>query len=90
MKQETLPGEGMKPKVHKDISDAADDFVDAKAEAKRATEKKNERGDDLIRAMRKHKLQSYKDRSRGLYVEIDDSTKVKVKKGRPGEDVEET
>ncbi len=90
MKQETLPGEGMKPKVHKDISDAADELVDAKDEAKQARENVDEKADALIRAMRRHKHTVYKDRSRGLLVTIEDETKVKVKKGAPGEDVEET
>jgi hypothetical protein len=90
MKQETLPGEGMKPKIHKDISDAAEKFLDAKADAKAIRGRVDERTDELIRAMRKHKLPAYRDTARGLFVTVEDDTKVRVKKSSPGEDDEQT
>jgi histidinol-phosphate/aromatic aminotransferase/cobyric acid decarboxylase-like protein len=89
MKQETLPGEGMKPKVHRDISEAAEALADAKDEQKKLREKVDELAAQLVARMRKHKLDTYKDRSRGLFVTVEDETKVKVKRGKPGEDVDD-
>ena len=81
-KQTNVPGTARK--VHKDITKAAEEYVDVRDERMELTEKEVELNEKLVQVMIKHDCDHYVDENAELEVIIKEtSKKAKVKKYKP-------
>ena len=75
---------GIERKVHKDVRDAAEEYVDARDERMELTEKETATKATLMAAMKKHGLSKYIDEEAEIVVEVVPSDEtVKVRKYDP-------
>jgi len=78
-KQQRLPGQ--ESAHHKDITKAAEKYVEVRDQRMDLTRQETEQRDNLLTAMRKHKLSMYEDDNAGLEVQvIEPAAKVKVRR----------
>lgn len=74
-----LPIPGTERKVHKDITKAAEAYVDARDERQRKSKTEKEKKTLLIAAMKKHELETYIDEDAEIVVTYTADTKEQVK-----------
>lgn len=70
---------GTEPKIHRDVSKAAEAYVDARNERMSLTTKEIETRAVLVAAMKKHELSNYVDHDAGIEVVFESNTTEKIK-----------